>query len=328
MSKRILGLFVLIFGFVFISACGSSETSGNSEKNNEEVDNYPNRPIEIIAGGGAGGGTDTISRAVARELSEILETEVNVVNSPGAAGAVASQELNNRPADGYTIMPTTSDFQINIAAEKTDNYFEEFDTLARIHEDTYAIWAQEGGEYSNLESLIEAAKENPGEIVIGGTGSGGLDEITVSRIEEAADIDLNYTAYEDAGRFQTDLIGGHIDLIIDEIGPVAGLYEGGEITPLTILAAERLEDFPDTPTTVEKGIDVTNGMSRGFMIKNDVPEEIKTILAEAIEEAVSSESYQETAEQQYLHLKDGWLNSKEYSDLLETEIEEFSSQLN
>lgn len=327
MRRKELSLVILLVVIsVAVAACGNGDSTGNAE-GNESVD-YPTRPIEIIAGGGPGGGTDTFSRGIGRELSEILGVEVNVVNQPGAAGAVASQELASRPADGYAIMPTTSDFQINIASGDTKNYLEQFAPLARIHEDTYALWVKKNSEYADIETLIQKAKESPEQIVIGGTGSEGLDELTVQQFEKEADIELNYTSYEDSGRFQTDLVGGHIDVFIDEIGPAIGLYESGEIEPLVVFAKERLDDFPEIPTTMEKGIEVTNGMSRGFMIKKNVPDEIRAILEDALKEAQSTDRYQKSAEDQYLHLKDGWLPSDKYRKFLETEIEEFSSQFN
>src|SRR5690625_2124765 len=137
------GLIVLVL--LLVVAC--SDKSNSSEGAKAEGSDYPKQDIDIIAGGGPGGGTDLFSRAVARELSEILDVNVNVVNMPGAAGSVASKELDKRKADGYTIMPTTSDLQINIASERTEDYLEKFDALARIHEDTYLLWISEESEF-------------------------------------------------------------------------------------------------------------------------------------------------------------------------------------
>lgn len=334
MKKKRIGLLALLLVLSFtLMACGGNESSGSAEdtgdtNNKGEKENksdFPSRGIDIIAGGGPGGGTDLFSRAVGRELSEILDVNINIINMPGAAGSVASQELAKRPADGYTIMPTTSDLQINIASGRTDNYLEEFDALARLHEDTYLFWVKKDSKYSDIDKLIKEAKDNPGQIVIGGAHSDGLDDLTVRLFEDAAGVDLNYTPYEETGMFQSDLVGGHIDVIIDELGASIGLLEGGEIEPILVFASERLEDFPDVPTTVEKGLDVTNGMDRGFVIKSDVPEEIKEILQKAFEEVAASERYQEFAKSEYLDLKDGWLDADDYNASLVSEVEIYSS---
>ncbi len=331
-----IALALIVFSLVGCNSSnqssGNTQTEDSSNQSSEEVEkkkelDYPKRAIEIIAGGGPGGGTDTFSRAIARELSELLDTPVNVVNQPGAAGAVASQALAGAPADGYTIMPTTSDFQINIAAGKTPNFLEEFDALARIHEDTYAFLVQAGSEYSDIHALIAAAKEKPGQIVIGGTGSDGLDELTVAKFEEIAGIDLNYTPYEDAGKMAAAVLGGHIDLVIDEIGPNIAVVEDGKLEASIIFRKDRLEQLPDVPTTVENGWDVTTGMSRGFLIHKDTPDEIKQVLEDALKKAISSERYQKFAEENFLHLKDGWLNAGEYNEFLQREVEDFTAKL-
>ncbi|WP_102346300.1 tripartite tricarboxylate transporter substrate binding protein [Bacillus sp. Marseille-P3661] len=340
-KKKITLLALLMILALVLVGCNSggqsagssqSESSGNqaaqeTEEKEEQGEVKFERAIEIKAGGGPGGGTDTFSRAIARELSDILGVPVNVVNIPGAAGAVASQELAAAPADGYSIMPTTSDFQINIAAGKTPNYLEQFDALARIHEDTYSILVKAGSEYADINALIAAAKEKPGEIVIGGTSSKGLDELTVAQFEEMAGIDLNYTPYEEAGKMAAAVLGGHIDAVIDEIGPNIALVEGGQLEASVIFRTERLEQLPDVPTTVENGWDVTTGMSRGFLIHKDAPAELKAALEDALKQAIASERYQEFAKEGFLHLKDGWLNSSEYKEFLQKEVDDFTAKL-
>ena len=275
----------------------------------------------MIAGGGAGGGTDTFSRAVARELSEILNENVNVLNHPGAAGAVASQVMESAPADGYTIMPTTSDFQLNIAQGKTPNYLEEFSALALVHIDTYSLMVESGGEIKDIDSLIEMAKSNPGKLTIGGTAAGGTDQITVEKFEKMAGIDLNYIAYEDAGQMHSALLGGHVDLLLEEPGAALSMLEAGKFE-MILLFADEVKEYPNIPTSVEKSWDITGGSTRGFMIRSDVPEEIKKIYEDAIKEAVESERYKEFAKGQQLHLRDGWLNADDYQDFLEKEVEE------
>jgi putative tricarboxylic transport membrane protein len=332
-------LIALCIMFAFgLAACGgqadksSTGNNGAEQQGSEKEGNtagdasgYPERNIEIIAGGGPGGGTDLFSRAVAKELGEILGTNVIVINQPGAAGAVASQELARRPADGYSIMPTTSDFQINIAVGRTPNYLEQFEPLARMHDDTYTILVSKDSPYQTIDEFIAAAKEKPGKLTIGGTASLGLDELTVRSFAEMAGIELNYIAYEDAGQMHTALAGGHVDALIEEPGAADALLSDGTFKMLLVFAEDRLEEYPDVPTTAEKGWDLTTGMARGFMIHKDVPEAIRKTLEEALAEVLSRPDYQEFAESQFLHLKDGWLSSEEYRALLEEEVKTFKS---
>lgn len=333
MKKYLLALLLLLC--LVAAGCNTSETSnsganegssqGDTEttdsKENEEKIDYPTRTIEIIAGGGPGGGTDTYARAVARELSDILGVTVNVVNHPGAAGAVATQELVSAPADGYTLMTTVSDFQINIAADRTPNYLEgEISPLARLHDDTYTILVKTGGRFEDIDSFIAEAKANPGKVTIGGTASLGIDELSVRSFEKEAGIQLNYVPYENAGQMHAALVGGHVDALLEEPGPAISLIDDGSVSMILVFAEERLEDYADVPTTVEYGWNITSGMSRGFVIRADVPNEIKELLGDALQEALNTERYQEFAESQFLHLKDGWLSAEDYKSFLENEV--------
>mgnify|MGYP001157836665 CR=1 FL=1 len=312
---------------------GSAQSSGDGGAQTSDVQtegtsvDYPTRPIEIVVGGAPGGGSDTFARTVGRELSDILGVAINIINMPGAGGGVASQELANRPADGYSIMPTVSDFQINIALGKTPNYLEQFSALARFHEDTYAIQVKGGSELADIDTFIQKAKENPGKLTIVGTGSKGLDELTVRKFEKMAGIKLNYVPYEDAGMLHSAVLGGHADAMIEEVGYTAELVKQGKLDLAVVLASERLADFPDVPTTVEKGWDITNGMNRGFVVHKDTPQEIKKILEEALEKAYRTERYTQFAKENYLHIKNAWLDSKAYQELLEREVEEYKQIL-
>ncbi|SDH68643.1 Tripartite-type tricarboxylate transporter, receptor component TctC [Alteribacillus persepolensis] len=338
-TKQWMAVMVLVF-IVLLAACTEGEKeeednnkeTGTAEETSAEAADYPKRDIEIIAGGGAGGGTDVYSRAVARELSDILGTNVNVVNKPGGGGSVAAQEVATAPADGYTLLPTNSDTQVNMATGKSPNYIEDnvFSGLARMHDDTYALMVK-SGTFANIEEFIEHVQENPGEVSIGGTASMGTDELTVAKFEKAAGIDLNYVAYEDAGQMHADLAGGHVDVLLEEPGPALSLLEEGEFEMLVIFAEERVEEYPDVPTSVESGWDIVSGMSRGFIVHADVPGDIKKILEDALEQTLETERYQEFVESQYLHLKDGWMNSEDYQSFLEEEInvyKDLSEELN
>ncbi|ADC50552.1 tripartate TCA cycle transporter binding protein [Alkalihalophilus pseudofirmus OF4] len=333
MNKKWFMLIILVV--VMMAGCSQdeevtgeaaeTETEGVINSDSSETD-FPTRSIDIIAGGGPGGGTDTFARAVARELSDILDVNVNVVNHPGAAGAIATQELMSMPADGYTVLATVSDFQINIAANRTENYLEDgkVSSLARFHDDMYTILVKDG-EFEDINAFISKATSNPGKVTIGGTASLGIDELTVKSFEKEAGINLNYVAFENAGQMHTALLGGHVDALLEEPGPAISMIEDGSAKMLLLFAEERLEDYSDIPTTEEMGWNLTSGMSRGFVMRSEVSDGIKNKLEEALLEALNTERYQEFAESQFLHLKDGWLGSQEYETFLNDEVNHYES---
>ena len=132
---------------------------------------------------------------------------------------------------------------------------------------------------------------------------------------------MNYIPAEGAGNMHSDLLGGHIDVILEEVGPTASYIEDGEFVPLVFFADDRLEDFPDVPTTVEKGWDLTDGVERYLMIHADAPQEIVDLLEEAAKNAAETEEYKEYAANSYLDLRGGWMGSEEFTAKLEEDIE-------
>jgi tripartite-type tricarboxylate transporter receptor subunit TctC len=308
---------VLLIGLMLIlTACGG----GTNQASGEGASDYPNRKIEVLVGHGAGGGTDLFTRAVVKELEEILDININVVNQEGGAGVIAAQNAFNAPADGYTLVGDAA-FPITTAAGTNKHGLDDFVPIARFQSDTYALWV-DPAKYDSIEDFVEAAKANPGKITVGGTGSMGMDEITVFQLGQAG-LELSFVPMAGAGEMHASVIGGHLDAMVDEFGPTKALYEDDSIKPLVVFAENRLEQFPDLPTTVEKGWDLTDGNERGFYVKQGTDPEIIKILEDAMKKAYDSEEYKKHEEENYLHLREGWLNSKDFKARTEKLIEKY-----
>lgn len=311
---------------MLLAACsggGTTESGGSSnEGDDKKTSGYPERNIEVLVGHGAGGGTDMFARAVTKELEEILGVNINVVNQEGGAGVVAAQNAFNAPSDGYTLIGDAA-FSITTAAGTNTHGLEDFTPIARFQADTYALWVKKD-QYKSIEDFVKAAKDKAGKITVGGTGSLGMDEMTVFMFGEAAGVDLNFVPMEGSGEMHAGVLGGHLEAMVDEFGPTKSLSDDGSIVPLVVFAEERLEDFPDVPTTVELGWDLTDGNERGFYIKSDTDPEIIKALEEAMKKAYDSEAYQKYEEENYLHLREGWLNSEDFTKRTEELIEKYS----
>src|SRR5699024_2216952 len=96
---------------------------------------------------------------------------------------------------------------------------------------------------------------------------------------------------------------------------------------LLAFADKKLEGFENATLSVDKGIDVTDGNSRGLVVHSDVPQEIIDKLESALEEAKNKESYLKYEEENYLHLRDGWLNSDDYQSQLKEDVKTYESIL-
>lgn len=304
---------------LILGACSEVEGEGS------DGESYPKGNIEVLVGHGAGGGTDQFARAVAKELEIILGTTINVVNQEGGAGVVALENAYAQPADGYTLIADAA-YPITTAAGTNKHGLEDVTPIARVQNDTYILWVNKDT-YTTVEELIEDAKANPGKIKVGGTGALGMDEITTGMFGNEADVELNYIPMKGGGEMHAGILGGHLDVMFDEPGPASSLSEAGEIVPLLVLSEERLEAFPEVPTAIEKGWDLTLGNERGFFIKKGADPAIVEKLEEAIKKAAETEAYKKYEKDSYLDLRSGWLGSEDYTKELEKNIELFKEIL-
>jgi putative tricarboxylic transport membrane protein len=302
---------------IVISAC--SNNAGGSDSGEGAAENYPEQDIEVYVGHGPGGGTDTFVRTITNLMAEEIGGNFNIINQEGGSGVIAMQNAMKEPADGHTLVGDSA-FAVTTAAGTNKYGLDQVKPIARIQSDIYSLQVK-NGTFDTIDELVSYAEENPGELNIAAVGTMGIDEITARRFIKAAGVDMNYIPAEGAGNMHSDLLGGHIDVILEEVGPTASYIEDGEFVPLVFFADDRLEDFPDVPTTVEKGWDLTDGVERYLMIHADAPQEIVDLLEEAAKNAAETEEYKEYAANSYLDLRGGWMGSEEFTAKLEEDIE-------
>lgn len=311
-NSVVIGLALVVV--MLMSACASNSANGSAE-------NYPEREIEVYVGHGPGGGTDTFTRTITKEMADILDAEFNIINQEGGSGVIAMKNAMKQPADGYTLIGDSA-YAVTTAAGTNKFGLDQVIPIARVQSDTYSLQVK-SDRFANIDELISYAEENPGEVKLGAVGTMGIDEITARRFMEESGVEMNYIPMEGAGQMHSDLLGGHIDVILEEVGPTISYIEEGEFKPLVFFADEKLEDFPEVPTTVEKGWDLTDGVERYLMAPADTPDAIVTKLEEAAKEAMETETYKEYAANTYLDLRDGWMGSDEFTEKLKKDIKKY-----
>lgn len=288
---------------------------------------YPERSIEMIVAYSAGGGTDVAARTLVPYLEKHLDTDISVVNRPGAGGEVGFSALADAEPDGYTIGFINTPNVFTIPMERDTNYeLSDFSPVANIVDDPAGINVQADSSLESFEDLVEYAKDNPGEVNYGTTGVGGDDHLTVLALEREADIELTHVPFDGASDVRQALMGGHIDLGIINVSEVEARVEAGELRTLAQGGDERWEEAEDVPTFKELGYDLTMGSARGLAVPAGVPDEIRDKIAEAAKEALEEEEFQTKAEEQSLPL--AYLNPEEYQAMLDEQQARFQELWN
>lgn len=285
----------------------------------EAAEKYPTRPIQWIVGWGAGGGTDVFTRALVKGVQDRLGVPIAVQNMPGASSATAMDYVMNQPADGHTVFSITSDILQNAALKRGAYTFRDLTPLVRAHVDVGMIQAGPTSPFKTWSELVEHAKANPGRQTWGGTGAGSSDEINAIIVTDAAGVKIKYVPFESASEMHAALLGGHVQAMYEEAGPVIALIEAGRTRPLLVLADKRLDRFPQAPSAKELGYPVPPFLWRGVAVKKGTPPEVVAVLQKAITDTMQTAEYRQFEEKRLLNLYPGVMVGEAFAQSLEGE---------
>jgi tripartite-type tricarboxylate transporter receptor subunit TctC len=324
-KKSAILMLVMAVGLT-VAACSQKPT----EESKPALD-YPKRAIEIVVPFGPGGSADIMTRQVANLMGNYVDKPVNVVNKAGGGGVDGMVYVAQAPADGYTILQITPSHAIAEALSRPNaNLSGDFEPIANFQKDIQVFGVAKDSPINTLEDLIAYAKANPGKLKIGGTSPGGLDDYMANGFAEAAGIELTYVPYNSASETKAAALGGEIDIYQDKVISFLTMVQSGEIKPIVVLHDVKLSMIPelkDTPCTVEKNIDFTQGSWRGFAVKKGTPQEVKDYLTEVIEKVYNSTEYVDASKKDMSNIIPGYIGQKEYGEMWVKEIAKFKAIL-
>lgn len=245
-------------------------------------ENWPDKPITIQVGFGAGGTTDIVARAVGEVVSRQLGQPVIIENRPGAGGAVAATALSRQKADGYTLVATTSTtLTLDPLINKLGYNADDFTYVAAIGQFPEAYIALPNKNWKTLKDATAAAKETGQMTVASNTA---LDKMLTAYIAKQDGVTLKPVPTRSGAEVVTQIMGGHLDM-----GYSSGAYypqaENGDVVVLAALADTRISGLPDVPTLKELGYDVSSVNLVMFVAPKDLPADIQAKLSQAFNEA-------------------------------------------
>lgn len=240
----------------------------------------PSRPIQLIVGFPPGGGADLAARAAADASSRFFPTPLIVINRPGAGGAIAAQQMTTTPADGLNLLVNGGSESTSLPAFRDVPYDPKrsFRAIIRLTRQPMLIVAKRGGRYSDLPSVVEAAKRAPGSIPHASSGIGSIYHAVFVLLSQAAGIELLHIPYTGGAPSLQALLSGTVELAVLAPEEMAGLAQAGEVRPLAVASAERIPAYPDVPTIRELGWDVVAENMKGLAAPAGLPDDIATSL--------------------------------------------------
>ncbi|WP_459431886.1 tripartite tricarboxylate transporter substrate binding protein [Roseivivax sp.] len=253
---------------------------------------YPGKPIEVIVGYSAGGGTDVMARTTAPFIEKYLGEGASIVvkNMPGASGQIGVTEAAHADADGYTLGTFNLPGMMARTIDREADYdTESFTYLANVVNDPNVIVTQKGSGLDTIDKLIEEAKANPGAITVGMSSLGGDDHFALIKLQNLTEAEFTIVPFKGSAPARTALMGGHVAMGILNISEVAEFQE--ELNVLGVATEKRSEFAPELPTFKEQGLDLVNGSMRGFIAPAGLPEDVEAKLLDAFRQLEEDEAF-------------------------------------
>jgi tripartite-type tricarboxylate transporter receptor subunit TctC len=216
---------------------------------------FPNKPVRVVCVNAPGGGLDIIGRVIAERLTKSLGQSVIFENRAGAGGNIASEYVARAPADGYTVLETTNNHNINAFIYKSPGYNprRDFVGVTQLTEAPSVVVAGAQTSYRSLKELIAAARAQPGTIAYASGGSGQPTHIAGEMFKKIAKIDLVHVPYKGGGPATLDLVAGQIPVGMSALPSVTPHIQDGKLRALAVTSDKRWPTLPDTPSIAEAG---------------------------------------------------------------------------
>lgn len=300
-GKAILA--VLMTSVIAMTGCGgAAQTEAKTEAQAGGADaagsdlDWPKETITITVPYSAGGDTDTYCRQMSNMMSKKLGTNVVVVNTTGGAGVVAASSVMAAKNDGYNLLFHHTGVMLTQEAAGSNqfSFLDDFEVVGSIaRDDTYALIAKSGSQWTTLEDMITWAKANPGKLKYSITFNGATHAVA-EQMERAMGIEMDKIDVDSSTADRlTAFMANQCDVLVVNYMNIADYIENGDFVVLGVCSEERLKGLEDFPTLKEQGYDVVQPKIYEVRAPKGTDPAIISKLSECMEEIAEAPEFQE-----------------------------------
>jgi tripartite-type tricarboxylate transporter receptor subunit TctC len=238
-----------VFGGMMLAAAGAALAAAAAD--------YPTKPIRLIVPYPPGAGTDGTARIVAEALGSRLGQQVVVENKPGASGTIGTDYVAKSPADGYTLLWTSTDSMTAVPALRPKMPYkvpDDFSYIAKFAETGMSLVVSAKLPVTSVAELIAYARANPGKVTYGTSGVGGSPHLATLLFDKYAGVTMTHVPYKGVAPALTDLLGGQIDFALLTPITIVPFLGSDKMRIIGITAASRHPLLPNAPTMIEVGL--------------------------------------------------------------------------
>ena len=218
--------------------------------------NYPNKPVRIMVGANAGGGTDIIARMLAEKMGEAFKGSFVVENKPGASNTIAADLTAKASADGHTLLVATNTGQAIAPHLIKLSYdpIKDLTPVGLIVTVPNVLVVGPNVPANNVAELVALMKAKPDEFKYASSGVGSTQHIAGEGFNLAAGVKSIHVPYRGSSQAHLDIIGGNVQIMFDTTSSAMGQIKAGKLKPLALTTATRSSELPQVPTLAEAGV--------------------------------------------------------------------------
>jgi tripartite-type tricarboxylate transporter receptor subunit TctC len=252
---------------------------------------YPVKPVRMLVGFAAGGGTDTAARMVATELSKSLGQPVVVENRPGSGGIIATETVAKAPPDGYTLLMMAAADSIQPAMRQKLSYQlpKDFSPISLVVSGAFVLVVHPSVPAKNIRELIAVARAQPGKLNYATSGIGSSAHMAAELMNSLANVKTVHVPYKGVSQAVVGVASGEADFVFASVTSAQSLIDAGRLRAIAMSTAKRSALMPNMPTLNEGGV---HGYDRtgwyGVMGPGGMPRDIVNRLNAAIVKAVNT----------------------------------------
>jgi len=245
---------------------------------------YPSRPVRIVVGFQAGGGTDIAARVIAQKLADALGVTFIVDNRPGAAGNIGADIVAKANADGYTILMANSTIAIpSLSVKLPFNVKNDFAPVSNIALGPSVLLVNPSLPVTDVKGLVALAKAKPRTLIYGSGGVGNVTHLAMELLMSMTGIEMTHIPYKGAAPSVVGLLSGEVQLLFAGIPGVLAQISAGKVRALGVSISQRSPALPNVPTIAEAGLPGYYAASwYGLMVPAGTPNSTIDILAKQI----------------------------------------------
>ena len=293
---------------------------------------FPSKPIIFVAPGTLGGGSDTQARLAADIVTKegIFGSEpVAVLNRGGGGSQEAFTFMLSHSGDPHYLWTVQASLITYGLLGEAQYKLEDFTPIANVAMDPVVLVARPDTGWKTLEDFINAAKEAPGSVLVGGGGVAGPDRMGLITLEKAGGFEIRYIPYAGGGEIHRAILGGEIVAAVGNPSDFISSLESGDLIGLALMDTERgtVGPMANIPTTVELGFpDAVFGTFRGWFAAGEIDPEVMETLQVAFKKVTEAPEFKEKYADRY-GMRVAYMDNKEFADYLEGRVEVFSQIL-